>query len=696
MSLLLRRSSDEETIEVREDPEPTSIEFQNTFKELVNAVLKSDERRLVIVVDNLDRIDLAETRSAWALLRSFLDSPQFVGPDALRKLWVIVPVADENRMLHATPSKNSANEAEPHFFEKVFQLKLSLPPLMLHSWKNYLHASLTSAFGEDVTGDFDEILRLYESIRSEKVTPRAIVSFVNELVVAQLEWQDKVSISILAAYILYGSQFESSGLKIPEVVGSILRVPTLEETFNMLHHRASTPEEASYLTVLPRLESALDDGNSDALEALLNSSKANDYVLDRHIREGLTQLEKQQERLLQAVKALAPFVSGTEGKPKLSLTAIAHLRTVIRETFEAGKVLRLGNPNLSSGLRALLDISIDSHETANTIIRMLRGGDGSSEASFVNREKELSQKWRSWLPNFQTCLLFDEIRPLVRAEDFEKIPLPVDSDAWSCICEELAPSEFAWMLDCCRSSGGTDSDFAWLMGQVSSQTRPNTLALLKYHVEHGHSEFFDEIARAVAADSQRPGNNVGVTINAALFLFHFDRDRAKPYLKQLSTNTFLEAIGGYQASSLLNEGLAQIILLVIFSTDGILSLSASASPIASKYAHTGLGIVTSYLSGQLTLDEKRAEVFAQSLDNIRIFEVLPICAQRGLTNFLRSLVLQLARTDSFCKRFIRDGTLDTELAKFGEMYIPDIDLRTEFTEHALATVAMTTPQISAS
>jgi len=82
-SILRRRqqASGKEARAQGEKPEPTAIEFQDAFREIM-AAAQTPKRRLVIVVDNLDRLPPKEAMNIWATVRSF-----FLGADGgIRKL----------------------------------------------------------------------------------------------------------------------------------------------------------------------------------------------------------------------------------------------------------------------------------------------------------------------------------------------------------------------------------------------------------------------------------------------------------------------------------------------------------------------------------------------------------------------------------------------------------------------------------
>ena len=73
-------------------PDPTSIEFEGYFDILMKDVLgEAPDRRLAIVIDNLDRVDQNEALAIWSTLQTFL---QFTGRQDRKwidQLWVIIP-----------------------------------------------------------------------------------------------------------------------------------------------------------------------------------------------------------------------------------------------------------------------------------------------------------------------------------------------------------------------------------------------------------------------------------------------------------------------------------------------------------------------------------------------------------------------------------------------------------------------------
>ncbi|MCA8287315.1 P-loop NTPase fold protein [Burkholderia vietnamiensis] len=699
MGFIVRRNSDEEIVEVREEPEPTSIEFQDAFSELMHAVLFDEARRLVIVVDNLDRIDSDDTKAVWVLLRSFLDNPQFKSQDWFRRLWVIVPVVDEHLVLQSSAPGISptvdAQAAWPSFLEKVFQLRFTLPPPMLHSWKSYFSAKLCAAFGEDLLGDYDEILRLYEDgglrIHSN-LTPRGIVSFINELVVLKLEWGDKVGISALAAYALSKDRFIGDSCSPPEAMSNILHDDSLVDTFAMLHHRASSKEEASYISVRPRLEAAMDSADSDAISTLFKESPAFQYVLDKYIRQDVAGLDGQQERLLQAVRALRPFIVE---RHLLSPGTVSHFRRVVLETMTASKNLRLFNANLISGLQALLDVSVTRDKTAALIIEMLRNIDRSAADQTGALDKQISDGWTSWTSALQGVLSLTAVREAMVVEGFERVVLPIGAELWARLCTELRDSAQSWILTSCTCRGSDDAKLGWLAEQFcSGPPKPEGIALLEQEFKTGQQNFFDVVADSVINKAVDTGSislppSYDHFLPSLTILFKLDRMRLRPYLQQPSVNGDLAKLLG--SSRPRNDWKsATLTYLIIFSTNGELP-----DVVFDDEAKSGLQALTMMAEGKISLNSDQAKVYAEVLADLEVFEVLTLIANRwGIRGLATSVALALAENERFLQFVRMRGDFDTCLIAFAGAHFFDLTLREKFVVAARQAEATADPNAS--
>lgn|GEM_PF-4931976 len=243
-----------EKVDTTDEPVPSSLEFEQRFVEILDRALVDEQRRLIIVLDNLDRISQQERESVWTLLRSFIDNSNVARKTWFRNIWVIVPLAASK----LTPQMQAAGDADPAgkpashqnqdrektpaqpdtvsetFFEKLFQITVDVPPPTLHRWEKYLSERLDDAFGGGADR-FKTIVRLFGVTVSTQTAPtlRGIVRFVNSLVALHYQWPS-VSLARLAAFVLAGGR---------EGIESGLNEPGRWDVFEQIIH--DDPDTAS-------------------------------------------------------------------------------------------------------------------------------------------------------------------------------------------------------------------------------------------------------------------------------------------------------------------------------------------------------------------------------------------------------------------------------------------------------------------
>ena len=200
----LRPFASSEQVETRtegvEHAEPTSVEFEKIFTAVLSEALAS-ERRLLIVLDNLDRVDAAEARSILATMQTFTRADQTTPRPWEQNLWTLIPydTAGLDRLWRTMPDDDrSPATAETHalqsatataFVEKIFQVRFETPPLVLSDWRAYLAKLLQTALDED-QADRSAVLRLRAAypggqpegvVAQESPTPRQLKQFVDQV-----------------------------------------------------------------------------------------------------------------------------------------------------------------------------------------------------------------------------------------------------------------------------------------------------------------------------------------------------------------------------------------------------------------------------------------------------------------------------------------------------------------------------------
>lgn len=248
--------------------EPTAIEFQSMFRRILRSAAEKRER-LIIVVDNLDRLDREEALAMWTTIRSF-----FLGaiPDDERLKQsdlptVILPVDTSaiRRAQNANYSDNADNMGRS-FMDKSFDVIFYVVPPVLTNWQAFLRKQMQEAFGSEL-----EAARVHDTIRiyrkradsGEPVTPRDINRAVNAIAAMWLQWKSmKIHFISVAYYAIYKDSIDSNLLQAVNtpVVDISDEDPEWRNSIAALHYGVS-PDLATQVLLDAPLRSAIASRN---------------------------------------------------------------------------------------------------------------------------------------------------------------------------------------------------------------------------------------------------------------------------------------------------------------------------------------------------------------------------------------------------------------------------------------------------
>ena len=131
-ALVTGQASTESRTLVTQTPDPTSVEFESIFRDLLDEALEPENRKLLIVVDNLDRVEPSDALSIWSTLQTFLGHTDYQRPDWIDRLWVLIPY-DHNAILRlwdgsgSNATKPANSSLATSFLDKTFQLRFRAP-----------------------------------------------------------------------------------------------------------------------------------------------------------------------------------------------------------------------------------------------------------------------------------------------------------------------------------------------------------------------------------------------------------------------------------------------------------------------------------------------------------------------------------------------------------------------------------------
>ena len=219
-----------------ESAEPTSIEFERTFSEIMHEAISNGDRRALIVIDNLDRLEPSQALSLWSTIQMFVNhNKSLADSDWMRRVFFLIPY-DEDAMSNVLqppesfrrdgrdkrgdedrdkgndrPDKKSVIDPESSrmkavaVLDKSVSVRYYVPSLMLPDWRDFLAAKLKEAFPGHKESEFHGISLMVATVRgsqSSVPTPRGLKLLVNQIGTLYLHWGHAIPIRHLAYFVV--------------------------------------------------------------------------------------------------------------------------------------------------------------------------------------------------------------------------------------------------------------------------------------------------------------------------------------------------------------------------------------------------------------------------------------------------------------------------------------------------------------
>ena len=281
-ALITGQASTESLTVVTQSPDPTSVEFETIFRELLDDALAKKDRKLLLVVDNLDRVQPPDALAIWSTLQTFVGHSDYPQSSWMDRLWVLIPY-DGNAILRLWdwPNDRTGESVDPElgasFLDKTFQLRFTVPPLLLSNWRGFLRDALQRALPDHHERDFHDVYRAFAikgGLEKSAPSPRDVKIFVNQIGSLHRARQDEFPLSHLACYALLQKDrvdvhdaLLSDGD--PEFAARIIG-EEWREVIGAIHYGVPTAEARQLLLRGP-IEVALSNGDGDTISELLSA-----------------------------------------------------------------------------------------------------------------------------------------------------------------------------------------------------------------------------------------------------------------------------------------------------------------------------------------------------------------------------------------------------------------------------------------
>jgi hypothetical protein len=398
---------------------PSTADFQRAFRSMVTAALDAGggRQRLIIAVDNLDRLPIPEAVALWAVIRSFFLGPTTSEDIGNSRLTVILPM-DEHYVAQVqgqagTPSpvapesgSATASDLAQGLMEKTFDLTLRLPRPTFVNWQGYFAkqlafalfrtksslggasgpagaASATEVYDVDDVDvvEIGTILNDAWHARAERITPRMVNAMVNRIIATWLRWEASlISLQVVAYYAINQDDIDRDLLGFLQTAVPLQGVDDYDwESWLAALHFGIEPHEAIQVLLMRPMRDAIDDSSAEQFRGLSH-------------REGFTSVMKSivasydmatfDITVLQAAELFATV----QVRSQLAQTQI-HRQLCI--AFNQAKRSGLIGPEHVAGLHALLRASgAVAHLTPSALLNQFVGnlGDVTHGWSDVDRQ----------------------------------------------------------------------------------------------------------------------------------------------------------------------------------------------------------------------------------------------------------------------------------------------------------------------
>jgi hypothetical protein len=211
IALLLGRPNSTIAQEIIKSPDLDAIQFENDYKEiLINE--KLNQKRVVIAIDNLDRLPEEKLEAAWGSIQVFANqrTATLLGT---RRPWIILPIA-RRAFDQLSKSEGDSKRVGIGAISKLFVRQFEIPTPIITDWKKCFTGYLVQAFPAISEKEVQQVFSIANSLEAGRIerTPREAIRFINSMVsIAKLHSGLEMSSYALYALIT-SSQTDGNGL----------------------------------------------------------------------------------------------------------------------------------------------------------------------------------------------------------------------------------------------------------------------------------------------------------------------------------------------------------------------------------------------------------------------------------------------------------------------------------------------------
>ncbi len=496
-AIFVGRQVKEQRTETFETPDPTSVEFRQTFLELMNSALSNEDRKLMLVLDNLDRVNPGDALTIWSTLQTFVQHSEDFDPKWFDRLWVLIPYDRDGirRLWEKQRQVDAESQAQEEgaqagtastFLDKSLQIRFEVPPPALSDWQGYLLRLLVQALPNHEPDEFHAVYvvyALYPAHRGSRPTPRDLKLYVNRIGALHRQWQDRFPLQHLAYYSLVwrdGRNVEE-GLQrgtMPERELKSVLGEGIQDNLAALRFNVEEIERARQLLLVGPIREAILSGDGDSLREAAEANAIGFWpVLEWMLGAGEVQFESPAVLAKAGVCFLKSGLFGgdlTTGMRNI----LAHLRNQAKETEEWAPF----DADMAEGIASMLELLRVDAQSARIFL------DPITKAGIGEGDGKVSPS--AWVDGVLLILRKLESLGLNLPDVVEKgLTVPADSVNWVQVCDRLVQEDGAghfWPLLRPKASVKSISEAVSeaVGGGTASEQHVNTIRVTNVTVEN--------------------------------------------------------------------------------------------------------------------------------------------------------------------------------------------------------------------
>lgn len=406
--------------DITEDGERTSIEFEKFFNQIISYLFsgKSNYKynKVIIVVDNLDRVEADYAQNIWSTLQTFFQYRSSSLDDSKRpwidNVWFLIPYDryglrrawTDNRGLGDEKDTTSFQLAES-FMQKCFQVVVEVPAPVISAWIRYFRTCVANHLIGWPRARREEFVEAYIQCKSkldESPSPREMHSHINRVGMLALHWKDEFSVDGINLYALYKKRWTNEELRgklladgLPGDYPSAKSATTIKKEVAGLMFGV-TSDKGMQLLLTPEITSAVSKGDSEQLSKLEKTHKEAFWVSLRACKDKwLVTYSHNDTYKLNAVTALS--------------LAFGNAKPRIREFIKPIEEAFLGSVD---------DWALEHHEYHDTL-RALLALSPDKENLLAQLHSGIIKRWNNSISRINDERISE--RELVQWHEFEKL-----------------------------------------------------------------------------------------------------------------------------------------------------------------------------------------------------------------------------------------------------------------------------------